>query len=263
MANCPWITDPDTPPLCVDEAVWLAIPVDVREAAIEFATDFLNASTGRQFGLCPITVRPCMERRCNSAWSGWWAWNGSLWTPYIFEGEWFNCFCGSTCCCEPRCEVRLAGPVNSIIEIQIGGVVVDPDTYRVDDYQWLVREGGECWPECPHMDDAAGEPGTWTVTYVRGRPVPAALINATLELAYQWILACQGSAECKLSSWVVAMTRQDVALQFPNPVQMIQMGLTGIRHIDMLIRTYNPSNLPYQPRVFSQAIRYPRQTTTP
>lgn len=258
MTVCDWVI-PD--PLCCD--CWNGADPARKAQAVRWATSVMNARTGRQFGPCEVTVRPCMKMACNGAGSWLWqGWNGSLWTPYIWNGTWFNCFCGDVCCCEPRCQVQLAGPVNSIIEVTIGGVVVDPDTYRVDNYQWLVREGGECWPQCPNMDNASGGDGVWEVTYTRGRPVPQDVLEAAAILACEYVKFCAGDVSCRLNSRVTSLVRQDVAMQFVAPETMLSLGLTGIAIVDDIISAYNPAGLKYPPRVFSSATNpWPRQTT--
>jgi hypothetical protein len=82
-------------------------------------------------------------------------------------------------------------------------------------------------------------------------------------LAWQWILACQGNDGCRLSQWIVSMTRQQADFQFPDPTQVLQMGLTGLREVDMLIMAYNPYSLKAPLRVFSPEIKYPRVVTWP
>ena len=186
MTMCDW-TVPD--PLCCE--CWNTADPAMKAQAVAWASTVMWARTGRQFGLCEVTVRPCMERRCSDGLLFGAYWSGSLWTPYILNGVWFNCYCGVGCCCEPRCEVRLAGPVQSITEVTIGGVIVDPMTYRVDNLQWLVREGGECWPECPNMNNASGGDGVWEVTYTRGRPVPETVLAATAILACEYVKRCK------------------------------------------------------------------------
>ena len=258
MAACSWVIED---PLCCE--CWDTADPRMKDQAVRWATSLMYARTGRQFGLCPVTVRPCMKRGCNSLGSWMWAgWSGSLWTPYILDGVWYNCFCSGVCCCEPRCQVQLAGPVNSILEVTIGGVVVDPATYRVDDYQWLVRQGGECWPECPSFDDASGEPGVWEVTYTRGRPVPQEVLEQVAILACEYVKFCKGDSSCRLSSRIVSMSRNNVDFQFVSPEVMLALGLTGISTVDDVIAAFNPNGLKYQPRVFSSAVApWPRQTT--
>jgi len=257
---CPW----DVPdPLCCD--CWNTADPAMKEQAIRWATDVMYARTGRQFGVCEVTVRPCMKRDCNNGtgyWGAWWS--GSLWTPYLWQGTWFNCFCGDMCCCEPRCQVQLAGPVQSIVEVTIGGVAVDPSTYRVDDFQWLVREGGECWPMCANMDNASGGTDVWEVTYNRGRVVPQSVLEATAVLACEYVKRCKNDSSCRLSSRVISMTRQGTDFQFVSPEVMLRLGLTGVSEVDDIIAAYNPAGLKMPPRVFSGATNpWPRQQTWP
>lgn len=260
MSQCPWEV-PD--PVCCD--CWNAADPAMKAQAILWASSLMYAKTGRQFGLCEITVRPCMKSACNSSGSWLWAgWSGSLWTPYIWNGQWFNCFCGGICSCEPRCQVQLAGPVAEIVEVTIGGDIVDPSTYRVDDNQWLVREGGLCWPQCANFDNPSGGEDVWEVTYLRGREIPADVLAATAVMACEYVKFCAGDSSCRLSSRVTALVRQDVSMQFVSPEVMLRLGLTGISIVDEIISAYNPAGLKYQPRVFSQATNpWPRQQTWP
>lgn len=259
---CPW-TVPE--PVCCREC-WNAADPSLKVAAQDFAYTFLNAATGRQFGECVMTVRPCGWNTCNTGieWLGW-SWGGSVWQPYILNGLWYNaaCGCAGLCSCIPDCAVRLDGPVNTIIEVRIDGVVVDPSTYFVMDQQWLVRASNsdDCWPECADMNAVPGE--GFEVTYTRGRPVPTALLNAASKLACEWVKSCTGDSSCRLSSWVVAMSRQGTDFQFVNPVELITRGLTGLKEVDMLITAYNPNQLHAPLRVFAPELRYPRVITWP
>jgi hypothetical protein len=257
---CDWtISDP----LCC--SCWNGADPAQKAQAIRWATSVMHARTGRQFGPCEVTVRPCMKRNCNQSGSWYGAgWNGNLWTPYIFNGTWFNCFCNDVCCCEPRCQVQLAGPVADVLSVTIGGVLVDPSTYRVDNLQWLVREGGECWPECPNMDNPSGGTDVWEVTYMRGKPVPQEVLEATAILACEYVKFCAGDNTCRLNSRVTSLVRQDVSMEFVAPEVMLALGLTGISIVDDVISSYNPAGLKFQPRVFSQATYpMPRQQTWP
>ena len=42
---------------------------------------------------------------------------------------------------------------------------------------------------------------------------------------------------------------------------MIRMGLLGPNVVDQVIRSYNPNQLMFRPRVYAQSARHPRQTT--
>ena len=73
----------------------------------------------------------------------------------------------------PQSQVMLDGPVDTIIEVTIDGLVVDPANYRVDNFQWLVAENGFQWPQCPDMNVSSGMVGSFEVTYGKGVEVPA------------------------------------------------------------------------------------------
>lgn len=255
MAACQWnIGDP----LCCDS--WAATPLAVQEAAKDYATLILWAATGRQYGLCPITVRPCAPSKCGElSWiyGGWWG-SGSVWNPYILNGQWFNCMCAGVCCCEPRCEVRLMGPVHSILAVMIDGVLIPSTSYRVDDDHWLVRIDGECWPECPDMNGPVGS--GFEVTYVRGEPVPATLLQAASTLACEWAKACMG-ADCRLSNRVTSLARNGISIEMADPNDLMDSGMTGLWEVDAVIKALNPGGLVQRGRIYSPELRAPRMTT--
>lgn len=260
VGPCNW-TIPD--PLCCATA-WAATPADVQSAARDYAAIILWAATGRQFGLCEITVRPCGMRRCPDGLGEFWGydWSGGTWVPYIFNGQWFNCGCGAGCCCDPRCQVRLMGPVEEMVEVLIGGIAVDPATYHVDDDHWLVRSAGECWPQCADMDNLIGD-NTFEVTYLRGTPVPASLLRAAASLACEWAKACRGDDTCRLSNRVTSLVRQGITIDMVSPEQLLESGLTGLWEVDTVIRALNPNRSTERLRIYAPEINAPRMTTWP
>ena len=260
VGPCSW-TIPE--PLCCT-AAWAATPAEVQSAARDYAATILWAATGRQFGLCEITVRPCGMRRCDSGLGEFWGydWSGGTWVPYIFNGQWFNCMCGAVCCCEPRCQVRLMGPVFSIIEVTIGGIAVDPATYRVDDDHWLVRTAGECWPQCADMDTDDGD-NVFEVTYQRGTAVPNALLRAAAALACEWAKACVGDDTCRLSNRVTSVARQGITIDMVSPDDLLDSGLTGRWEVDTVIRALNPHRNVERLRIYAPELNVPKQTTWP
>jgi len=260
---CSW-SIPD--PLCCD--CWETVSPAVQAAAVDYATTVLWASTGRQFGLCEVTVRPCGYDRCNDGTLNWlgWSWWGGTWTPYILNGVWYNCSCPGLCTCDPRCQIWLPGPVYSITEVLQDGAPVDPGTYRVDDASWLVKNDPDtngCWPKCPDMNAAGGSADAFEVTYMRGTPVPSALLTAASTLACEWVKGCTGDSSCRLSSRVVAMSRQGVDFQLVSPETLLENGFVGIGEIDQLIAAYNPNGLQRRLRVFSTNRPIPRTQTWP
>lgn len=260
VGPCSW-TIPN--PLCCTEA-WAAAPADVQSAARDYAALILWAATGRQFGLCEITVRPCGMKRCSDGSGEFWgfSWAGGTWAPYIFNGQWFNCACGIGCCCDPRCQVRLMGPATEIVEVLIGGIAVDPATYHVDDDHWLVRSGGECWPQCADMDNLVGD-NTFEVTYLRGTPVPQALLRAAAMLACEWAKGCLNDDTCRLSNRVTSIIRQGITIDMVDPESLLESGLTGLWEVDTVIRSLNPHRTVERLRIYAPEMNIPRQTTWP
>lgn len=258
VGPCAWVI-PD--PLCCDE--WTTLDPTVQASARDYAALILWAATARQFGLCTVTVRPCGMKRCQDGSADFIGYelSSATWVPYIFNGNWFNCACPGTCCCDPRCQVRLMGPVDSVTEVLIGGIAVDPDTYRVDDRHWLVRTAGECWPTCADMDTDDGD-NVFEVTYVRGTTPPPALLRAASTLACEWGKACIG-ADCRLSNRVTSIARQGINIEMASPEAFMEDGMTGIWEVDSVISALNPFRRKQRARIWSPELNVPRTVTSP
>lgn len=255
--TCGWEI-PD--PLCCDG--WETLNGAQQAAARDYAALVLWGATGRQFGLCEVSVRPCGMQRCQDGGVEFYGYDrsGGTWTPYILNGVWYNCACAGMCCCDPRCQIRLLGPVDSIVEITIGGVVVPATSYRVDDQQWLVRTDGECWPTCTDMDSDDG-PEVMIVTYRRGTPIPSVLLVAGAILACEWGKACLG-ADCRLSGRVTSLARNGVQIDMVDPSELLADGFTGIPEVDSIIRAINPYRVQQRLRIYAPELRVPRSVTS-
>jgi hypothetical protein len=254
---CTW-TNVDTS-CCQD--FWATLTVAEQNTALAAATFVIWAATGRQFGLCDVTVRPCGMGQCDDGIGGWF-WNNGVWEPYVLGGLWFNCSCLGPCSCGARCKVYLPGPVASVTSVLLDGVVVDPATWRVDDGRWLVRTGtGNCWPTSQNFDVDSGT-GTLIVNYSRGTAVPSYLLSAAGKYACEWAKACRGT-DCELPSRIVTLTRQDVTFENTNIDLLLQRGFTGIQFVDQLIALANPSGLTHRMRVLSPDLPGPVMTTSP
>jgi hypothetical protein len=254
---------------------WDALDPGAQARALNYATTVLWAATGKQFGQCPQTVRPC-GRYCNGNAMGM-IWNNGLyspWIPYILNGVWRNCWCGcgdgpGCCSCEPSQQVYLPGPVTgdstTIVVIQ-DGVLVPSSSYRVDDAKWLVRTDGLAWPECQNFNVDAGlgifNDNTLQVTYLRGEAPPQALLDAAATLACEFAKACRGLA-CRLPGRLSTVARQGVQLTFQNIDFLIDNMFTGIPEVDQIIKAYNPYGLARPMRIWSPDLPVTRQVTTP
>lgn len=251
---------------------WDGLDPGSQQRALNYATTVLWAATGKQFGTCPQTVRPC-GRYCGTNNMGLW-WNDGLfgpYLPYILNGQWRNCWCGcgdgaGCCSCEPSQQVYLPGPVTGVTSVIQDGFLVDPSAYRVDDAKWLVRTDGGAWPECQNFNVDAGlglfNDNTLVVTYSRGEAPPAALLDAAATLACEFAKACANQA-CRLPGRLSTVARQGVQLTFQNIDFLIENQFTGIPEVDQIIRAYNPYGLARPMRIYSPDLPITRQVTTP
>ena len=259
---------------------WDTFDPDLQQAAAEYGALMIWASTGRRFSVCQRTVRPC-SRECSSCMGGaGYYWSEGTWMPYVLNGAWRNCWCGgmSGCCnCQPTCQIWLTPPVSGIVEVRFSGSgVVDPATYRVDNWQWLVRQGPEvtatggtaCWPICNDMNVpvqgplAPADDSAWEVTYLWGLPMPSVLQRAAGELACEWAKNCLGQA-CRLPQRVTSISRQGVSVTLADVDQLLENGLTGLTTVDNIIRAFNPYRLASRMKIASPDLPTIRRTTWP
>lgn len=254
---CSW--DVDT--TCCES--WDTLTPTLQSAAAEYGALTLWAATGRRFGLCTRTVRPC-GRDCPSCGGIGYYWSEGSWRPYIFDGQWRNCWCGDSpacCTCAPACQVWLPGPVANIpvTGVSQDGAIVASDAWRVDDGQWLVRTDGNCWPLCQNYSVDSGT-NTFFVTYQVGIPVPSVLARAAGELACEWVKSCQG-APCRLPQRIQSIARQGVTISMVGIDDMLKAGFTGIATVDQVIASFNPYGLKSRMRVSSPDLPTTRQVT--
>lgn len=229
--------------------------------AVSAATSIVWALSGRQFGTCTTTLRPC-RRTCYD--DGWWTRYGLPWgagyagTGYDYgtsygAGFWFDLSCGSCsggCSCSEVSEVVLPSPVNSIISVKMDGTPMATGAYRVDNNRFLVRTDGHRWPRCNNLSKNDTQPGTWSVTAAYGQDVPVAGQLAVGEMACE-ILKAMAGEDCTLPAGITALTRQGVSISFPNIGELFAKGRTGLYLVDAFVTTVNPFSLPTRSRVYS------------
>lgn len=265
---CSWS---NVEPLCTAEE-WDTYSEDLQTQALDFATYIAWAATGRQYGLCTLTVRPC-GRFCSGNNVGGWAYDGEGgWLPYPIAGGWKNCWCGNGpgCnTCEPDCMVYLPGPVHDVTYVQVDGasLPVTGGHFFVMDQQWLVRarttaeeDEDHCWPYQPNLNLPAGSADAFEVTYRRGRPVPSALASAAANYAVEYAKACIGQP-CRLPGRVASISRQGVSVNMVDIQQVLDNGLTGLLELDQLIMAINPHGMKGRTRFYSPDLLEPRQIT--
>lgn len=308
---CGWAPTPIPGGPCCDAAS--TDPAIVTQANA-IATAMLFMLTGRQFGACPITVRPCIPQTCDplqlSRLIYWDARasrgyrDGNLgvlsYIPTLLDGQIYNLGCGlcpTNCCnCKADCRVLLPGPVQSIVNVTVDGVVLDPSFYRVQNGNTLIfnhvllgnanyaadlvtenalgtleatrpdspgvtatpfvpnaqaeaKYASYC-PPCQDYNLAAGEIGTWSVTYNIGTPVPNEANFAAGLYALEVAKSLLGDKSCGLPERVQAVTRQGITTVYFDPTKLLNMGLTGIVMVDQIVSALNPNKMTQASRVW-------------
>ncbi len=210
---CDWPIDDSCLPEDADPAM--------RDTAVALATDVLWALSGRQYGACPVTVRPCPT------------------------GRYEACWCSSSCEATGPRVVHLYGPVDSVIAIQVDGVLLDDSEWVVEG-NLLYRVGG-VWP-VQDRGRPLGESGTWSVEYRRGVRPPEQVGRLVGLLAAEFYAACTGG-KCRLPRRVQTVSRQGVTMQLADPTDIYESGKTGIPEVDMWLAAVNPNHIPSGPVV--------------
>lgn len=127
---------------CIDE-------IDLDEAlknwALQAAIEVLYAATGRRYGLCDRTYRPCLPG-CNPGWenTAWWLLGDRThafsFAPFLTT----RCArCQRGCNCAVVHEIELWDRnVRRVTNVTVDGVVLGPHLYRRQG-RWLIRLDGE------------------------------------------------------------------------------------------------------------------------
>ena len=218
---------------------------DLQIRAMSLAWSTIRTLTGGRVGSCPVTMRPCFSPEpCAVCF-------GSSWmNPYVDSfGNWKNAACrkDGTCSCCNVCELIMPGQVAAITEVNIDGWKLDPQLFRIDNGNILVRQDGYCWPDCQNMGAPEGAIGTITIKYIPGiLPTEAGLWAAGL-LSCEFAKACMGE-KCKLPSSVTSVTRQGVTMELGASIW--ENG-TGIREVDAYVYSVNPNQLKTPPLIWS------------
>lgn len=235
-------------------STWSKLSDPQKAYALRTAIRVIWAATGRQFGLCPVTVRPCWVPQAplyqafpvNDYGEGYWSLQGVSGGVQVVQGAGV-CACSTACMCAPP-QVALPGPVSAVQNVIIDGAPFA--AYRVDLESYLVRTDGQAWPAPQNLAAAAGTTNTWSVSYLRGVAVPDTLQDAAGLYACQVGKAIVGGG-CQLPNRVQSVTRQGVEIQFINDTDFLDKGRTGYDLVDSMISTYNPHGLTQRPRFLS------------
>jgi hypothetical protein len=221
----------------VDETI-----TGVVEAA---ATRILYALSGRKYGTRTETVRPAVDGvvfRCHWCLT---MWAGAPWQP--FGAGCARCMAADR---RPAQDFRLPRyPIVSIGEVRIDGAVLASASYRVDDYQWLVRTDGELWPTVQDVPSATSAIDTWSITYTWGHEVPADGQLAMRAFSCELLKLVMGQ-DCELPQRVTSVSRGSMSAAFLDPMDFLEEGRTGVYLVDLFLKTVNPTKSMRPSRVF-------------
>jgi hypothetical protein len=217
-----------------------AYPAPITGVGFMAASELLWAASGRQYGSCMVTVRPCSRRCLEQPYGGWWwrpdAWSGG-WPYGPTHGGWMHAVCGTcgdACACSAADTLRLPQPAQSIVSVTIDGVPLPPSGYVLYDGRNLVRVDGD-WPFCQDWTATSG-PGTFEVAAIFGQPVPAIASLAMGELLPEVLKACRGDP-CQLPAGTVSqVTRQGVTKTFVDATRLAEVRLSGLYALPLVGR---------------------------
>ena len=218
------------------------LPKDSREAIEQTAISLLWEWSGRQYGICPVTVRPC---RITSPHSSTYSGRGpfSSWSSLTLRGETYMPRCGvcvGDCACALEDGSRallLDGPVAEVSEVQIDGEVLQPSAYELRHSSLLIRQDGGTWPLSQDLLSPNGAPGTFSITYLRGEAVPIGGQLAAGRLAMELGKAYCNDSSCQLPERLQTITRQGITVGFTDQFEGLSEGRVGIWVIDSWVQS--------------------------
>lgn len=236
MANVTWPIDVPADSV----SVWEAASEAAREQATEWAVDILWSLTGRSFGTSVEHVRPTPRARpTGSTYAGTLSstYPGRRTGPPLTNG--YDPDAGG--CRLQGVRMYLPGPIVSVTEVKIGGDVLAASAYRIIDSQYVRRVDGKHWPSWQNLDADDGQPGAWSVTYVRGREVPVVGQTAAGVLAVEY-LNDRAGRKCRLPRGITSASRNGLSVEVDARAYFTE-GMTGIDEIDQWILTVNPHRI--------------------
>jgi hypothetical protein len=245
---------PETWPSTGSIAADIAAMTPGQRSAYDVAVELLATLAVRPIGTCGRTVRPC-SRACGVR-SGFRLGSAGPWfTPLLYGGEVFNvcgCLTVADCTCtDSRSSIRLPGPVVSVTQVRVDGVILDPADYTLDGNR-LVRLDGGTWPMTQDLALDASADGTFEVMYVQGTPLSAGGRVALSALMQEIDKAMCGDSSCQLPARVTNVVREGVTYTLmDDPSKILDAGRTGIAAVDRWLNLINPAGTRTRMGVFS------------
>jgi hypothetical protein len=260
----PWIADAPSPAQVDVGCHWPVIGTcdavqadpDLVDWATQSSIEILWAATGRRYGICDRTIRPCLpgcegDGRVN-------AWDlvgqRGVGTPRLGRWAFETVTCGrcpGDCTCRHVEEIQLWNkPVRRVLSVTIDGVVLDPANYHRQG-SWVIRTDGSSWPRCQDRNAQAGTEGSWELEYRWGNVVPISGQIAAGLYRCQILMALVGDDRCELPERIRTKVVDGQTIGFLEPMTFLSEGLTGLGGIvDQWITRANPAKLQRKARVY-------------
>lgn len=245
-------------PLCepwpLPEGCQLDDSPTVTGTALMAASEVLWELSGRRYGQCEVTLRPCRPS-CAPGGASWWPLTGTdtSWWPYGPE-TWLAAACGACrggCACTTVSELDLPAPgVAAVQQVLVDGVAMADDAWALYDGMTLARTDGESWPLCQDWAVPVSGVGAWSVRVLWGREVPAAGRVALAELGREYARACNGQ-DCRLPANMVNQVRQGLSQAFLGADRLRELDLVGLPMSDRFVRAVNPGALRTTPKIWN------------
>jgi hypothetical protein len=213
------------------------------EGIIEYTSDVLFNLSGRQFtGIGEFeVVRPYQLDNAGCSDSEW-LWNAGWNTLSSFDatltptGWRRRGDCGGAC---QGTRMRLPGPIHAVGSVDLDGAELAPSTYRVAGKRWLHRIDGGYWPCNQDLSLPLTAGGTFGVTYQRGIAIPRSARWCARKLATE-VARSNCGMNCALPPGMVSLNREGVSMSYESTQDLWPEGRTGVREVDLWLRTVNP-----------------------
>lgn len=226
--DCPWdVAYSDVQLYCpsapaVDDSESPAegtITTEQAEAVVAAATAAVWEATGRRYGICTRTARPCSHRgRCAGA-------------------------CGAFCCSSThydRLDLDPLGraPVRAVRLVTESGDVLTEQDFALVDARWLLRTPtGTRWPT---RTDIAGSPPDIEITWEYGTAPSADLLtNGVVPLACELAKKAAG-LQCSIPDNVITVSREGAQFVMTDLTALVTDGHIGPPSVIAAIRRAHP-----------------------
>jgi hypothetical protein len=268
----PWCTEADVRLCGLDSDEY---PTEVVDFGIALASRVMWAASGRRYGLCQTTVRPCHPGNHQF---GFHPYSGS---PHIDANIEIHYWQNGTLCGCSLPELWLPGPIAGVEEIMYDGVVLPSSSYAVKTVgrgsrKVVVRLDTDAGGNPVHWwrgNDLTRDPTTditpalpdefapaWQVTYWKGRAIPPEAVGVTAMLAEQFTKArCGGKCDERITAAVTRVARRGTTVNYEQKEAKEIVTAVGNPLAELWLKTVNPYGRTRRSRVIRADDSNPRR----